>query len=294
MPSGVDDISFLYKARHLPTGKFCTLIYTNLSLSTDYEFMEEKTILNTQLCKHRHILPYFCSFLSQDASWAVTGPLVGTCRHLLKTQFPGGFHEHAVATIIKDVLKGLTYLHDNKMIHNDIKADKLVIDTKGEVRLTGLRQLAHLQKNGEYMKSVFSLVGNNIEWASPEVLSQNSNYDQKSDIYSILLCKLEYECPAMITDKHFSKHFYKFVRDCVHTDPKKRPSCLELLEHPWIKQNAKNPAYLEQTVKKAREQRKSVDLLLTPLSNTKLGSMDIMRSIEDVRTQTNASTGFSK
>lgn len=44
----------------------------------------------------------------------------------------------------------------------------------GDVRLTGLRQMAHLSQNGEYLKAVFSLVGDNIEWAAPEVMSQVS------------------------------------------------------------------------------------------------------------------------
>jgi serine/threonine protein kinase len=77
------------------------------------------------------------------------------------------------------------------MIHNDIKADNIVIDIDGEPRLAGLRQLSHLSKDGGYMKSVFSLVGDNIQWAAPEVMSQNSNYNEKADIYSIGITTIE-------------------------------------------------------------------------------------------------------
>jgi serine/threonine protein kinase len=155
------------------------------------------------------------------------------------------------------------------MIHNDIKADNIVLDTHGEVRISGFRQLALLQQGGQYLNSTFSLVGDNLEWAAPEVMTQNANYDQSADIYSlgitalelafnqtpfdnwpplkILLCKTDYGCPKIKTSKQFSKSFYKFVQACVQLDPKMRPTIHECLDHPFFKQ-AKNAHYLEQQI----------------------------------------------
>jgi hypothetical protein len=39
--SGVEDISFLYLAKHLPTGKIVCLKLTDLHISTDYELIDE-------------------------------------------------------------------------------------------------------------------------------------------------------------------------------------------------------------------------------------------------------------
>ena len=47
-----------------------------------------------------------------------------------------------------------------------------MIDSDGQVKLTGLRQVTHLNKDGEYLDSIFSLIGDNLEWASPEILAQ--------------------------------------------------------------------------------------------------------------------------
>jgi Protein kinase domain len=171
---GVEDISFLYVAKHIPSGRMVSLKFTDMRISPDFEFIQEveRTVHNTIMCRHANILPYFITFEENERLWSVTGPIYGTCKSILNHLFKDGFNEVAATTILRETLKGVLYLHDNHMIHNDIKADNIVIDTHGETRLTGLRQLAHLAKNGGYMKSVFSLVGDNVEWAAPEVMAQ--------------------------------------------------------------------------------------------------------------------------
>lgn len=42
---GVDDTSYLYLARYKPTNTNISLIYTDLSLSPDFEFIEELEVL---------------------------------------------------------------------------------------------------------------------------------------------------------------------------------------------------------------------------------------------------------
>lgn len=86
--------------------------------------------------------------------------------------FPEGLGEAAVASILKEVLKALVYIHENHCIHNDIRADNILIDSDGDIRLGGFRQTMDLQKYGHVQKATFNLVGDNIEWAAPEVMAQ--------------------------------------------------------------------------------------------------------------------------
>ncbi|KAJ3282658.1 hypothetical protein HK104_010783 [Borealophlyctis nickersoniae] len=126
--------------------------------------------------------------------------------------------------------------------------------------------MVSLSRNGEYIQSVFSRVGDNIEWSAPEVMAQNNNYDEKADIYSfgitalelcfnrtpfdgwpalkVLLSKLEYDCPAIETSKTVSTTFYRMVRSCIYKDANERPSAQDLMDHPFFK-NARNSHYLE-------------------------------------------------
>ncbi|KAJ1564886.1 hypothetical protein HK405_013707, partial [Cladochytrium tenue] len=192
---GVDDVSYLCLARHTPSGRLVALKYTDLSLSPDHEYLDElfRTVRNTALCRHPNILPYFVSFVENERLWSVTLNVApGSCRGILRDAFPTGFVDDAVvATVLRDVLYALQYLHANSMIHCDVRADNILLTAAGDVRLTGLRQLAWLAQHGERRSSVFSLVGDNIEWAAPEVMAQNSNYDEKVDIYSLGITAIE-------------------------------------------------------------------------------------------------------
>ncbi len=59
------------------------------------------------------------------------------------------------------------------MIHGELKPGNIFIDAaNGNARTAGLRQLTSLATNGEYKKAMFALLGNNIAYAAPEVMSQ--------------------------------------------------------------------------------------------------------------------------
>jgi serine/threonine-protein kinase 24/25/MST4 len=157
-----------------------------------------------------------------------------------------------------------------------LKAENILIDFSGHVRLGGFRQIRQLQSAGQIQKSIFSLVGDNLEWAAPEVIvqvtkdfTQNSNYTISADIYSlgitalelmfnqtpysqwpppkILLCKLKYDCPCVKSDKEATKAFYRFVQMCVKKNPKERPDIQGCYESPFLKL-ARGNKYLERLI----------------------------------------------
>lgn len=74
------------------------------------------------LVDHPNVLKSHCSFVSDHNLWVVM-PFMsgGSCLHILKAAYPDGFEEVVIATILREVLKGLEYLHHHGHIHRDVK-----------------------------------------------------------------------------------------------------------------------------------------------------------------------------
>lgn len=49
----------------------------------------------------------------------------------------GKFKEPLIRVYLKQILKGLAYLHANKVLHRDIKASNILVDHQGKIKLAG-------------------------------------------------------------------------------------------------------------------------------------------------------------
>ena len=78
------------------------------------------------LVDHPNILKSHCSFVSGQYLWVVMPFMAGgSCLHILKAAHPGGFDEGVIATILREILNGLAYLHHHGHIHRDVKVSLL-------------------------------------------------------------------------------------------------------------------------------------------------------------------------
>lgn len=165
--------------------------------------------------------------------------------------------EPYLAAICKQVLKGLWYLHHEKhIIHRDLKPSNLLVNHRGEVKITDFGVSAILASTSGLANT---FVGT-YNYMSPERII-GGNYGYKSDIWSLGLVLLEcatgkfpyappqaegwvnvYELMETIVDEPaprppsdlYSPEFCSFIAACVQKEPKDRLSANELMAHPFI------------------------------------------------------------
>ncbi|CAF2139241.1 unnamed protein product [Brassica napus] len=223
------------------------------------------------LIEHPNLLKAHCSFIDRDTLWIVMPYMSGgSCFHLMKTVYPQGFEQPIIATLLREVLKALVYLHRQGHIHRDVKAGNILVHPRGVVKLGDFGVSACMFDSGERMRTRNTFVGTPC-WMAPEVMQQVDGYDFKADIWSfgitalelahghapfskfppmkVLLMTLQNAPPRLDydRDKKFSKSFRELIAACLVKDPKKRPTAAKLLKHPFFK-HARSTDYLSRKI----------------------------------------------
>ncbi|CAL5219491.1 g1332 [Coccomyxa viridis] len=239
----------------------------NVNCSLD-EIVREAQTMRQQL--HPNVLPLYTSFVHEQNLWMVM-PYVssGSVLNIIKYAHPEGLEEAVIATILKEVLKGLDYMHKNGNIHRDVKAGNILINTDGNVVLADFGVAAQMERGGSWGNKNISrntFVGTPC-WMAPEVMEQTQGYNSSADIWSfgitilelahghapfaryppmkVLLMTIQNPPPSLESDskKHFSKAMRDIVAKCLVKDPSKRPTAAQLLDHKFFK-TAHDPQYL--------------------------------------------------
>ncbi|XP_058835166.1 serine/threonine-protein kinase mig-15 isoform X7 [Topomyia yanbarensis] len=253
----------VYKGRHTKTGQLAAIKVMDVTEEEEEEIKLEINVLK-KYSNHRNIATYYGAFIKKtsagkdDQLWLVMEYCgAGSVTDLVKSTKGQSLKEEWIAYICREILRGLSYLHTNKVIHRDIKGQNVLLTDNAEVKLVDFGVSAQLDKT---IGRRNTFIGTPY-WMAPEVIACDENrdatYDNRSDLWSLGITALEMAesqpplCdlhpmralfliprnpPPRLKSKKWSKKFHGFIDTVLVKDYHQRPYTEQLLKHPFIKE----------------------------------------------------------
>ncbi|KAH8821133.1 cell division control protein-like protein 15 [Xylogone sp. PMI_703] len=265
----------VYKAFNWGTGEAVAVKQIKLGDLPKSELrMIEAEIDLLKNLNHDNIVKYLGFVKSPDClniilEYCENGSLHSICKSY------GKFPENLVGVYMGQVLQGLQYLHDQGVIHRDIKGANILTTKDGKVKLADFgvstSTLSGADKEAQVVGTPY--------WMAPEII-QLSGATPASDIWSLgctVIELLEGKPPyhklapmpalfAIVNDDHpplpegVSPAARDFLMQCFQKDPNLRVSAKKLLKHAWIVGSrrtdtpvAKPPANFNEAVEEVKQ-----------------------------------------
>ncbi|KAJ1977152.1 Protein kinase C signaling pathway involved MAPKK protein [Dimargaris xerosporica] len=256
---GEGSMGTVYKARYKPTDM--VMAVKTMTVDPDpaihRQIIRELSFLRT--CQSDYIVSFYGTFFDEDQSsiamcieYCDGGSLDAIYKRIRDRQARIG--EGVLGKIAESVLRGLVYLHDQKIIHRDVKPSNILVSSKGQIKL------CDFGVSGELVDSIAQTFVGTSFYMAPERI-QGGGYAVQSDVWSLGLSIVEIAQnrfpfpppghpplafielvdyivrmpePELHESDGWSPELCHFVAVCLTKEPSRRPSPKEMLLHPFI------------------------------------------------------------
>ncbi|XP_074766473.1 myosin-IIIb isoform X10 [Athene noctua] len=275
----------VYKVANKKDGSLAAVKILDPISDVDEEIEAEYNILRF-LPNHPNVVRFYGMFYKADQYvggqlWLVLELCNGgSVTELVKGLLKCGqrLDEAIISYILCGALLGLQHLHNNRIIHRDVKGNNILLTTEGGVKLVDFGVSAQLTSTRLRRNTS---VGTPF-WMAPEVIAceqqYDYSYDARCDVWSLGITAIELgdgdpplfdmhpvktlfkiprnPPPTLLHPEKWCRGFNHFISQCLIKDFEKRPSVTHLLEHPFIKQvHGKDMSLQKQLAELIQEQQ---------------------------------------
>uniref|UniRef100_A0A8C2Z789 non-specific serine/threonine protein kinase n=1 Tax=Cyclopterus lumpus TaxID=8103 RepID=A0A8C2Z789_CYCLU len=180
----------VYKAQNKQNGTLAAAKVIDTKTEDELEdYMVEIDILAS--CDHHHIVRLLDAFYFEGKLWILIEFCAGGAVDAIMLELERPLTEPQIRVVCRQTLEALSYLHENKVIHRDLKAGNILLSLNGEVKLADFGVSA---KNTKTFQRRDSFIGTPY-WMAPEVVMcetfKDRPYDYKADIWSLGVTLIE-------------------------------------------------------------------------------------------------------
>ncbi|KAI9470417.1 kinase-like domain-containing protein [Zychaea mexicana] len=263
----------MYAAKHIATNRLVAI--KKISKTAKQKLSTIRNELTTmKMSRHPNVVEYIGCYSTEDEIWVVMECMDVSLADIIAVNMENEstdqiVREAIMARIARDLLRALCRIHRLHRIHRDIRSDNVLLNLRGEVKLSDFSHCAQLTKQQPKRNSIIGTP----YWMAPEVI-KGQEYDAKADIWSlgVLIMEMmqgdppyvEYPplravfliasngLPTLPEPDRWSTELKEFVQLCTMTEPADRPDADGLLKHPFLS----NVANTEEMVALIEETRK--------------------------------------
>lgn len=233
-----------------------SILAVKISDTEELKFIEKEIAYHALSENHKNIVNYHETFLWNEEVWIIMDLVDGGClTDILGEENPKPWNEPLISYVMHECLQALFFMHNQHLLHRDIKSDNVLVGRDGTVRLADFGFAVGLSKEKSRRNST---VGTPF-WMAPEVIESKA-YDDRCDIWSLGITGIELvndEPPHMdkpqiealldiVTQPSpkprnldvWSEDFLDFLEHCLEKDFEKRWHASQLLEHKFLDKKA--------------------------------------------------------
>ncbi|XP_047321842.1 serine/threonine-protein kinase STY46-like [Impatiens glandulifera] len=204
------------------------------------EFAQEVFIMRK--VRHKNVVQFIGACTKPPSLCIITEFMSGGSVYDYLHKQKGSFKLPSLLRVAIDISKGMSYLHQNNIIHRDLKAANLLMDEHEVVKVADFGVARVKAQSG-----VMTAETGTYRWMAPEVI-EHKPYDHKADVFSfgivlweLLTGKLPYDylTPLQAAVGVVQKGLRPIIPKNTH------PKITELLERCWQQDPTLRPDFSE-------------------------------------------------